>query len=114
KQLRLVICNTEDLAVGLIDLFDFDVKNQRAGIGILIKEEANRQKGYSKEALKLLIDYCLNHLGLHQLYCNISEDNNRSLKLFKNHSFEIVGLKKDWNLVNGVFKHEYLLQRILK
>ncbi|WP_033962281.1 GNAT family N-acetyltransferase [Psychroserpens jangbogonensis] len=114
KQLRLVICNTEDCAVGLIDLFDFDFKNKRAGLGILIKDESNRQKGFGKEALELLIDYSANHLDLQQLYCNVSEDNKMSLKLFKNHGFEIVGLKKDWNLINGSFKNEYLLQRILK
>lgn len=114
KQLRLVICNREDLAVGLIDLFDFDFKNKRAGIGVLIKDETQRQKGFSKEALDLLMDYAANHLDLHQLYCNISEDNMMSLKLFKNHGFEIVGLKKDWNLIKGLFKNEYLLQRILK
>lgn len=114
KQLRLVICNSEDLAVGLIDLFDFDFKNKRAGIGVLIKDESDRQKGFSQEALKLLMDYASNHLDLHQLYCNISEDNTMSLKLFKNHGFEIVGLKKDWNLIKGLFKNEYLLQRILK
>jgi diamine N-acetyltransferase len=114
KQLRLVICNSEDFAVGLIDLFDFDFKNKRAGIGLLIKDEIHRQKGFSKEALKLLIEYASDYLDLHQLYCNISEDNTMSLKLFKNHGFEIVGLKKDWNLIKGLFKSEYLLQRILK
>lgn len=114
KQLRLVICNIEDLAIGLIDLFDFDFKNKRAGIGVLIKDETNRQKGYSKEALELLMAYSVNHLDLKQLYCNVSEDNKMSLKLFKNQGFEIVGLKKDWNLINGAFKNEYLLQRILK
>jgi diamine N-acetyltransferase len=114
KQLRLVICNMEDVAVGLIDLFDFDFRNKRAGIGVLIKEEANRQKGFGKEALVLLLNYCKNHLDLQQLYCNISEDNKMSLKLFNTHGFEIVGLKKDWNLIHGSFKHEYLLQRILK
>jgi diamine N-acetyltransferase len=114
KQLRLVICNMEDVAVGLIDLFDFDFRNKRAGIGVLIKEEANRQKGFGKEALVLLLNYCKNHLDLQQLYCNISEDNKMSLKLFKNHGFDVVGLKKDWNLIHGVFKNEYLLQRILK
>ncbi|WCO02824.1 GNAT family N-acetyltransferase [Psychroserpens ponticola] len=114
KQLRLVICNSDNLAVGLIDLFDFDFKNKRAGIGVLIKDIANRQKGFGNEALELLIDYSANHLDLQQLYCNVSEDNRMSLKLFKNHGFEIVGLKKDWNLVNGAFKNEYFLQRILK
>lgn len=57
KQLRLVICNDADTAIGMIDLFDFDIKNKRAGIGILVKSETDRQKGYGKEALKLLIKY---------------------------------------------------------
>jgi len=113
KQLRLVICNNDDVALGMIDVFDFDFKNRRAGIGILIKDSVNRQKGYGKEALQLLTGYCKSHLDLHQLYCNISEENEHSLKLFKNQGFEIIGLKNDWNFVNGSYKNEYLLQSIL-
>lgn len=114
KQLRLVICNDDDMAIGMIDLFDFDFKNRRAGVGILIKDKINRQKGYGREALDILIDYCKSHLDMHQLFCNISEDNMMSLKLFKNHGFEIIGLKKDWNYINGSYKNEYLLQILLK
>ena len=113
KQLRLVICNYEDEALGMIDLFDFDFKNKRAGVGILIKDKSNRQKGYGKETLQLLKAYCKSHLDLHQLYCNISEENEHSLKLFSNEGFEKIGLKKDWNFVNGSFKNEYLLQILL-
>lgn len=110
KQLRLVISSYEDKALGLIDLFDFDFKNKRAGIGILIKNENDRTKGYGSEALKLLVSYSFNKLNLHQLYCNISEDNEASLHLFKTMGFEIIGLKKDWNLINKNYKNEYLLQ----
>lgn len=112
KQLRLVICNYEDQALGLIDIFDFDFLNQRAGIGILIKSERDRQQGIGTEALTLLVNYCFTHLDLHQLYCNISEANTASLTLFRNHNFEIIGLKKDWNKVQGHYKNEYLLQLI--
>jgi len=112
KQLRLVICNKENKSIGLIDIFDFDFHNKRAGIGILIKDSNDRHKGYGAEALKLLINYCFAHLNLHQLYCNISEDNVASLKLFKNHNFVEIGLKKDWNTVNGLYKNEYLFQLI--
>ncbi|MFD2823913.1 GNAT family N-acetyltransferase [Lacinutrix iliipiscaria] len=114
KQLRLVISNYDDEALGLIDIFDFDFKNRRAGIGILIKENENRQKGYGAAALKLLVDYCFTHLDLHQLYCNISEDNALSVKLFTNQGFEKIGLKKDWNIINGKFKNEYIFQLINK
>lgn len=113
KQLRLVISSLDNnTPIGLIDIFDFDFKSKRAGIGIIIKEEKDRDKGYGREALQLLINYSFTHLGLHQLYCNISEDNKASVKLFSNLGFANVGLKKDWNHVNGVYKNEYLFQLI--
>lgn len=112
KQLRLVISTNKNIAIGLIDLFDFDFKNSRAGIGVLIKDEENRGKGAGKEALALLINYSFTHLDLHQLYCNISEENTTSIKLFTNQGFEQIGLKKDWNYVNGSYKNEYLFQLI--
>ncbi|MCK0125518.1 GNAT family N-acetyltransferase [Gelidibacter sp. F2691] len=112
KQLRLVISNYQHQAIGLIDLFDFDFKNSHAGVGILIQETQNRQQGYGKEALQLLINYSFNQLNLHQLYCNITEGNQASLNLFLNQGFEIVGVKKDWLFTNNIYKNEYLLQLI--
>mgnify|MGYP000557256596 CR=1 FL=1 len=52
----------------------------------VIKDEENRGKGTGTEALKLLVSYCFNHLRLHQLYCNINEENINSVHLFKNHN----------------------------
>lgn len=112
KQLRLVISTYKDEAIGMIDIFDFDFKNKRAGIGILVKEPNDRAKGYGKEALKLLINYSFTHLDLHQLYCNISEENETSIKLFTNQGFHKIGLKKEWNYINGSYKNEYLFQLI--
>lgn len=112
KQLRLIISDYNKTPLGMIDLFDFDFKNRRAGVGILIKESTHRGQGYGKEALKLLVEYSFGHLNLHQLYCNILEDNETSIKLFTTQGFEIVGLKKDWVFSRGTFKHEYLLQLI--
>ena len=112
KQLRLVISNYDDQPLGLIDIFDFDFKNKRAGLGIVIKDEKDRDKGYGRETLQLLINYSFTHLGLHQLYCNISEENQASVKLFTKLGFKKIGLKNDWNFVNGEYKNEYLFQLI--
>ena len=112
KQLRLVICSYDRAVIGLIDIFDFDFDNSRAGVGILVKDTVHRQKGYGSEALKLLLDYCDMYLGLHQLYCNISENNTASIRLFEAHGFVEIGLKKDWNKVKDTYKNEYLFQRI--
>ncbi|MFD2552115.1 GNAT family N-acetyltransferase [Bizionia sediminis] len=113
KQLRLVIVNKHHAPVGLIDLFDFDFKNKRAGVGIVVYHKKDRHAGYGTEALKLVTQYAKTHLNLHQLFCNIEAGNTASLHLFKQQGFTSVGLKKDWNYANGTFKSEYLLQRIL-
>ena len=112
KQLRLVIIETKsDRLVGMIDLFDFNPQHQRAGIGILITKE-NQQKGFASEALSILIDYCFKTLNLHQLFANISPDNNTSLELFKKFNFKEVGIKKEWIYNNSTYKDEILFQLI--
>ena len=112
KQLRLIICDPENKAVGGIDLFDFEPNHLRAGIGILISEKTDRKKGYASEALNLLINYCFDTLNLHQIYCNITTDNEASILLFQKHGFQITGIKKQWIRDGGKFKDELILQLI--
>ena len=115
KQLRLAICKNESLeAIGLIDLFDFDPKNKRAGVGIIIQNEVDRNKGFGKEALGLMINYAFHQLQLHQLYANIGTENLPSSSLFTTFGFEKIGVKKDWNFTNNSFHNEILLQLIKK
>ena len=111
--MRLAICKGQDFpAVGLIDLFDFDPKNNRAGVGILIRKKHDRNSGIGTEALGLLIQFAFRQLNLHQLYANIDIENVVSLSLFTNFGFEKIGVKKQWNLVNGQYKDEALFQLI--
>lgn len=113
KQLRLAICEKDGFtALGLIDLFDFDPVNQRAGVGIIIHSETNRNKGIGKEALGLLINYAFTKLQLHQLYANIDMENSASISLFTNFGFRSVGVKKDWNKRNNHYTDEALYQLI--
>lgn len=110
KQLRLMINkkNNND-TIGAIDLFDFNPHHQRAGVGLLIKK-SERNKGYADEALDLLADYAFNTLQLHQLYCNISSDNEVSLHLFQKKNFKICGRKKEWLKINNTWIDEFQLQ----
>ena len=120
KQMRLMIDffhNPTDgigIPAGCIDLFDFDPKNKHAGIGILIGNKELHNNHCASEALQLLINFSFNTLDLHQLYCNITTDNEISLHLFKKFGFEITGLKQDWIFYNGKWHDEYLLQLINK
>lgn len=113
KQLRLAICKTEtSQVIGLIDLFDFDPRNQRAGIGIVIQDSEERGKGFGKEALELLIQYSFTQLQLHQLYANIGIENTASINLFTTFGFQSVGIKKDWIRFQNRYTDEGLYQLI--
>jgi diamine N-acetyltransferase len=111
KQLRLMISSKTNDPLGFIDLFDYDIHNNRAGVSIVLIDK-QRRKGYGKDALSLLIKYSFSELSLHQLYGNILEDNIASMHLFKSVGFEKVGLKRDWRFYKGLYKNEYLFQLI--
>ena len=112
KQLRLCICAKDEEAIGLIDLFDFDPKNHRAGIGIIIMDEEYRNKGVGAEAITLLCNYAFSVLELRQIYANVTEDNKGSIHLFTKLGFEEVGVKKDWIFSGGNYKNEILFQKL--
>lgn len=113
RQTRLVIESKEEMRpVGVIDLHDFDPYHLRAGVGILIYDMQDREKGYAVEALNVLVNYSFVVLRLHQLYCNIPSNNEPSLKLFEKCGFVQCGLKKEWLKMLSGWLDEYTLQII--
>lgn len=115
KQQRLMIRTVAEnsVTIGCIDLFEFDPKNKRAGIGVLIADKKWRGKGYAKEAILLIVDYAREVLDLNQLFCNVGMNNEKSLHLFKSCNFELVGVKKEWQKWNGNWEDEAMFQLFL-
>jgi len=114
-QLRLMIEHIEDkVTIGTIDIFDFDPFHRRAGLGILIANEAYRGKGYASMALTGLIGYCFNTLQVHQLYCNIMANNSESMDLFRKLGFVQAGIKREWIKTSDSYLDEYMFQLINK
>ena len=114
KQLRLIICKKETKkAIGTIDLFDVDFKNKRAGVGILISNKNERQKGYASEALQLISHYALKLLNFKQLHCLVQSDNLKSISLFENQGFVKNGERKNWYYNNGKQLDAYFYQKFL-
>lgn len=114
RQVRFIIVeNRTQRAVGAIDLFDFDPHNRRAGVGILIYGKEQQRCGYASEALDILVEYCSKTLSLHQLYCNITAENEASLNLFRSKGFTECGIKRAWTYIDGAWCDEIMLQLIL-
>lgn len=113
KQLRLIIILTDnpEVAVGAIDLFDFDPMHRRAELGILV-DDSYRGKGYAQEAIELMKDYAFNTLNLHQLYCHVPTNRKINIHLFNKCGFTITGTRQQWRWSRDQWTDEHIMQLI--
>lgn len=111
KQLRMMIVEKgSDLPVGTLDLYEFDVFNSRAGIGVLVDEEF-RGRGYATQAVECIENYAFGHLNLRQLYVHIPETNGASLKLFSDAGYMQTAKLKEWLSVNRGYADVVVMQK---
>ena len=95
KQVRLVIENNQGVVVGLVDLVNFDPKNMRAELGLIIKKDF-RQQGYSEATMLKMHDYAFNVLHLHQIYAIIDATNIAPLALYRKLGYHQSEKLQDW------------------
>lgn len=109
-EVRQIIVNERGEAVGIVDVTDFDAKNRRAEVGIVVAC-VHRRQGYAMCALRQIIDYALHVLHLHQLYAVISSSNEAALRLFRKAGFTDCSELKDW-LFDGKSHQSAMLMQI--
>jgi len=113
KHLHLVI-DVKDKGVqesiGSIEFFDYEPRHQRCGINMLINSSQRDQ--FASEALQVAIHYAFHILNMHQLYCNVAANDEKSIDLFQRLGFQQVGEKKDWIRSNEGWTDELMLQLI--
>ncbi|MBO5874420.1 MAG: GNAT family N-acetyltransferase [Rikenellaceae bacterium] len=113
RQMRLVIeSKLDNRPIGTIDIFDFDPQNCRAGLGLMIYSHKDRRLGYATAAVEVVSRYCFEVLNMHQLYVNISADNQASINLFEKCGFVEIGRKKDWLKAGNKWQDELMMTLI--
>ena len=95
RQMRLVI-EAEGVAVGTLDIVEFDPQHLRFGIGILIYAPEARRKGYAHAAIEAIKTYARDTLMLKQIWASVAADNEASISLFERCGFERCGTRKSW------------------
>ena len=94
RQIRFMI-DSSGSTVGCVDLFEYDMVNSRAGVGIFIDEKF-RNMGIATEALSLLKSTCIKDYFVSNLHANILHTNKVSVQLFERAGFTKNGVKKNW------------------
>ena len=99
-QLRLIIedsSQTNPATLGCIDLFDFDIRNRRAAIGMYVAPEA-RGKGVGRAAVEALEQYSFGHLNMRLLYAVIGNHNAPCAALYQSMGYTPTACLKEWTL----------------
>ncbi len=110
-QMRFMIVFEGEVVAGCIDLFDFNPKNERVGIGLLI-DENYQGKGIGSKAIELVVRYCFETIQVHSIYAESTVDNKASCRAFESNDFEPVGMKKDWLKSGNDFVDLLIYQKI--
>ena len=112
RQMRLII-DVEGVAIGSVDIFDFEPLHRRFGIGILIYADEHRRRGYARRVIDMVKEYARNTLDLKQIWVNIDEDNPASIALFESCGFVLSARRKEWINRAGTFIDELEYQCFL-
>lgn len=112
NQLRLIIeLHSTNEAIGTIDLYDYDPRNNRCYIGILI-DPAYQRHGYGTQALTIATRYATYILGIHTLAAIIATDNTPSIHLFTTCNYTNTATLTDWLKRGNTYTPAHLLQHI--
>lgn len=112
-QLRLIIEEKQTHeAVGCVDLYEYDAVNRRAGVGIVIMPQWQRQ-GLAARALNLMACYCHESLGLRQLWAIAGCDNTASRSLFERCGYRPCGTLRSWIRRGTTFTNALMYQLLL-
>jgi len=94
------ICTNNHKHIGNISLQNISNKNNNAELAILLGNTSYMNKGYSKQASKLILNYGFKQLNLHRIYCGTNEYNIAMQKLAYS-----LGMKQEGIQIDAMYKN---------
>lgn len=75
--------------------------HRRAEMGYGLRLEKDKQKGYMTEAMRAILDYGFEELGLHRVEALVAKYNTPSIRLLQRYGFSFEGTMREDYVVNG-------------
>ena len=98
--------------LGNISLMDVNQINRRATLGVFIGEEEDRSKGYGTEAIRLLVEYGFNWLGLRNIDLHVNSSNARAIACYKKAGFREYGRRHCAIFADGQWYDDLLMEAL--
>ena len=90
--------------IGQIDMFKIDWKNRCAEIGLVIGNPENLNKGYGREAIRLLLDFAFHRMNLHRIELEVYDYNLRGYRCYSSCGFQEEGRQRQKFFHKGEYR----------
>ena len=102
-----------DELLGNIELFNVNILQKNAYLGIMLGNPEYQRKGYGKEAINLILDYGFSFLNLYSISLTVFEYNEVAYNLYKKIGFKEVGRMRKRVEIMGK-RYDEIIMDILK
>ncbi len=106
--LHIAIHTHNNTLIGYCMIAFIDRYNNKCKIGLTIGEKSEWGKGYGKEVVKALIEYCFLNLRLNRISAEIFSINKASIHLFENLGFNREGIIRQSVIKDNKYIDEYV------
>ena len=107
---HFVACRLEDdRPLGTIGLFELDVVNGSAGLGISIGDPADRDKGYGTDALRALLAFGFGQLRLERIWLDVYDGNPGARHVYERVGFVHEGVRRRAAFREGRFLDVHMM-----
>ena len=81
----------EKKPLGVISLINISEPNSSADLSIIVGSEEDRQRGYGTEAIRILLDYAFDELGLCRVGLSVFQFNEQAIATYRKLGFNEEG-----------------------
>lgn len=106
---KYIIETHEAQPIGQIDYYDLEWKNRSAWVSILIGQTDFWGGGYGTEAMRLLLGYLFQQLGMHRISLTVHRRNERARRSYAKNGFVEEGALREWHYFDGRWEDGVLM-----
>jgi len=99
--------------IGHVGLHRVDLRHSWGEIGIMIGDAEYHGRGYGRDAIKTMLRFGFDTLGLHRIEISARADNEPAVHLYRSIGFTQVGVHRDTDFAEGRY-HDLVVMDMLE
>ncbi len=96
--------------IGNVGLMKIKSIDRHAMIGLFIGDVQEWDKGYGREAMRIMADYAFNTLNLRKIHLNVFGHNARAIRCYETVGFREVGRYREHRFIKGEWRDQIIME----